>query len=692
MLNLIKKIFGSDNKRELSRIGKLVISINKLEEEISSKSDLELKNEVEVIKANIRSPQELDEHLVRVLAITREISNRKLGLRPFDVQLIGAIAIHEGKIAEMKTGEGKTLVASLAVVLNSIFSSVHLITVNDYLARRDALWMSPIYISLGLKVGILNNDKSYLVKQNVTEEYILSESERNDVYKSDIVYGTNSEFGFDYLRDNMKYSLDEVAQGNHFFAIVDEVDSILIDEARTPLIISGPTDSSMTDYSNINNLAKTLRLEDITKDEKTKQVFILESGIEKIEKSLSLENLYDPANLTTLHTVTQSLRAIHMYEKDKDYVVQEGKIVIIDEFTGRLMPTRRWGEGLHQAVEAKERLNVEEENQTLASITIQNYFRMYDKLSGMTGTADTEALEFDNIYDLKVLVIPTNSPMIREDLNDLIYRTEKEKFNAVVDSIVDFNNKRNPILVGTISVEKSEQLSRELNKKGIEHKVLNAKNHESESEIIADAGKMDAVTIATNMAGRGTDIKLGGNPDYIENNPLSLEKIEKEKNDILDLGGLVVLGTERHESRRIDNQLRGRSGRQGDPGRSQFFVSMEDDLMRLFGSEKISSMMTKFGWKDGEPIEHKMITNSLENAQKKVESRNFEMRKYLLDYDDVQNKQREVVYGIRNKLLKDEEITEMLSEISEEVFLAIENTYDNQQPLNDSDCQSMISS
>ena len=463
MLNLIKKIFGSDNKRELSRIGKLVISINKLEEEISSKSDLELKNEVEVIKANIRSPQELDEHLVRVLAITREISNRKLGLRPFDVQLIGAIAIHEGKIAEMKTGEGKTLVASLAVVLNSIFSSVHLITVNDYLARRDALWMSPIYISLGLKVGILNNDKSYLVKQNVTEEYILSESERNDVYKSDIVYGTNSEFGFDYLRDNMKYSLDEVAQGNHFFAIVDEVDSILIDEARTPLIISGPTDSSMTDYSNINNLAKTLRLEDITKDEKTKQVFILESGIEKIEKSLSLENLYDPANLTTLHTVTQSLRAIHMYEKDKDYVVQEGKIVIIDEFTGRLMPTRRWGEGLHQAVEAKERLNVEEENQTLASITIQNYFRMYDKLSGMTGTADTEALEFDNIYDLKVLVIPTNSPMIREDLNDLIYRTEKEKFNAVVDSIVDFNNKRNPILVGTISVEKSEQLKGTIN-------------------------------------------------------------------------------------------------------------------------------------------------------------------------------------------------------------------------------------
>jgi preprotein translocase subunit SecA len=690
MLNLIKKIFGSDNKRELSRISKFVDAVNKLEDEISIKSDLELRKDIEFMKSETQNPDQLDQYIPKVLAITREISSRKLGLRPFDVQLLGAIALHEGKIAEMKTGEGKTLVASLAVVLNSLFRSVHLITVNDYLARRDALWMSPIYISLGLRVGILNSDKSYLVEQNESHEYDLSVVNRSDAYQADVVYGTNSEFGFDYLRDNMKYSLDEVAQDGHFFAIVDEVDSILIDEARTPLIISGPTDSSMIDYSMINNLARTLKMEDITRDEKTKQVFILESGIEKIEQRLSLENLYDPTNLSTLHSITQALRAIHMYEKDKDYIVQEEKIVIIDEFTGRLMPTRRWGEGLHQAVEAKEKLNVEEENQTLASITIQNYFRMYSKLSGMTGTADTESLEFDNIYNLKVLVIPTNAPMVREDLNDLIYRTEKEKFNAVVDTIVEFNNKKNPILVGTISVEKSEQLSTELSKKGIEHKVLNAKNHEYESEIIADAGRMGAVTIATNMAGRGTDIKLGGNPDYVNDSSVSKDTIEKEKKDILSLGGLIVLGTERHESRRIDNQLRGRSGRQGDPGRSQFFVSMEDDLMRLFGSERISSMMTKFGWKDGEPIEHKMITNSLENAQKKVEGRNFDIRKYLLEYDDVQNKQREVVYGIRNKLLIDEEISEILSNILEEVFLGIENTYDNLQIVEDQ--KSVISS
>ena len=493
----------------------------------------------------------------------------------------------------------------------------------------------------------------------------------------------------------MKYSLDEVAQSGHFFAIVDEVDSILIDEARTPLIISGPTDSSLIDYEKINNIAKSLNLDDLTRDEKTKQVFILDSGIEKIEKSLSLSNLYDPKNLSTVHSITQSLRAIHMYEKDKDYVVQDEKIVIIDEFTGRLMPTRRWGEGLHQAVEAKERLKVEEENQTLASITIQNYFRMYDKLSGMTGTADTEAREFNNIYDLKVLVIPTNVPMIRDDLNDLIYKTEKEKFNAVVESIIDFNLKKNPILVGTISVEKSEQLSKELKKRGIDHKVLNAKNHEYESEIIAQAGRMGSVTIATNMAGRGTDIKLGGNPEYIPDDVGDtnkfLSRITEEKNEILNLGGLIVLGTERHESRRIDNQLRGRSGRQGDPGRSQFFVSMEDDLMRLFGSERISSMMSKFGWQEGEPIEHKMITNSLENAQKKVEARNFEMRKYLLEYDDVQNKQREVVYGIRNKLLKDEEISEILSELSEQVFLDIESSYENLESLSESDCHSILS-
>jgi len=694
MLNIIKKIFGSDNKRELARINKIVIAINNLEESFLNNSDLELKNEIETIKTQVSKSEDLDVYIDRVLAITREVSKRKLGMRPFDVQLVGAIILHEGKIAEMKTGEGKTLVASMSVVLNSLHSSVHLITVNDYLARRDALWMSPIYMSLGLKVGILNNDSSFLVHCDDLENYSLVETKRKDAYSADIVYGTNSEFGFDYLRDNMKYSMEELVQSGHFFAIVDEVDSILIDEARTPLIISGPTESSVINYLQINNLAKSLSQDDITKDEKTKQVFILDSGIEKIEKNLDLSNLYDPSNLSTVSSINQALRALHMYERDKDYVVENEKIVIIDEFTGRLMPTRRWGEGLHQAVEAKENLNVEEENQTLASITIQNYFRMYKKLSGMTGTADTEAREFDNIYDLKVVVIPTNAPMIREDLNDLIYRTEKEKFNAVIESIIDFNNKMNPVLVGTISVEKSEELSRALNKRGVEHKVLNAKNHEYESDIIAEAGRLKAVTIATNMAGRGTDIKLGGNPDYIseENNQgkTSIDIIEREKREILNLGGLVVLGTERHESRRIDNQLRGRSGRQGDPGRSQFFVSMEDDLMRLFGSERISSMMTKFGWKEGEPIEHKMITNSLENAQKKVEGRNFDIRKYLLEYDDVQNKQREVIYGIRNKLLRDEQITETLSLISEQVFLDIEGSYSDSKTLTEDDCRSIV--
>ena len=694
MLNIIKKIFGSDNKRELARINKIVIAINNLEESFLNNSDLELKNEIETIKTQVSKSEDLDVYIDRVLAITREVSKRKLGMRPFDVQLVGAIILHEGKIAEMKTGEGKTLVASMSVVLNSLHSSVHLITVNDYLARRDALWMSPIYMSLGLKVGILNNDSSFLVHCDDLENYSLVETKRKDAYSADIVYGTNSEFGFDYLRDNMKYSMEELVQSGHFFAIVDEVDSILIDEARTPLIISGPTESSVINYLQINNLAKSLSQDDITKDEKTKQVFILDSGIEKIEKNLDLSNLYDPSNLSTVSSINQALRALHMYERDKDYVVENEKIVIIDEFTGRLMPTRRWGEGLHQAVEAKENLNVEEENQTLASITIQNYFRMYKKLSGMTGTADTEAREFDNIYDLKVVVIPTNAPMIREDLNDLIYRTEKEKFNAVIESIIDFNNKMNPVLVGTISVEKSEELSRALKKRGVEHKVLNAKNHEYESDIIAEAGRLKAVTIATNMAGRGTDIKLGGNPDYIseENNQgkTSIDTIEREKGEILNLGGLVVLGTERHESRRIDNQLRGRSGRQGDPGRSQFFVSMEDDLMRLFGSERISSMMTKFGWKEGEPIEHKMITNSLENAQKKVEGRNFDIRKYLLEYDDVQNKQREVIYGIRNKLLRDEQITETLSLISEQVFLDIEGSYPDSKTLTEDDCRSIV--
>ena len=698
MLNIIKKIFGSENEREVLRIKKIVETVNSHEEDFAGKSIDNLRDRIFSLKQEVKNYEDIDSVIPEVMAIGREASKRMLGLRPFDVQILGAIVLHEGKIAEMKTGEGKTLVAAITVVLNSLFQSVHVVTVNDYLARRDALWMSPIYLSLGLTVGVLNNDKSYMViANNEKQEEELIDSLRQEVYKCDVIYGTNSEFGFDYLRDNMKYSIEEVVQTSHSFAIVDEVDSILIDEARTPLIISGPSDSSVIDYKQINDLSKTLVDEDLTKDEKTKQVFILDSGIEKIEKSLGLANLYDPSNLITLHAINQALRAIHMYERDKDYVVQENKIIIIDEFTGRLMPSRRWGEGLHQAVEAKERVDVEEENQTLASISIQNYFRMYNKLAGMTGTADTEALEFKNIYDLQVVVVPTNAPMIREDLNDLIYRTESEKFQAILENIVQFNQSRNPVLVGTISVEKSVEFSVELKKRNIVHQVLNAKNHESESEIIAQAGKLGAVTIATNMAGRGTDIKLGGNIDFILqdknlNKNEILSEIENEKSEILELGGLIVLGTERHESRRIDNQLRGRSGRQGDPGRSQFFVSMEDDLMRLFGSERISSMMTKFGWKDGEPIEHKMITGSLENAQKKVEARNFEMRKYLIEYDDVQNKQREVIYGLRNKLLIDEEVSEILTNILDNVIQNIEVNFDDPDNLSDLDQESIINS
>lgn len=692
-INILKKIFGSDNEREISRIKKIVDEINQLEERYSKEDTSELKKIFLKLKNNESNNQNLDLLIPDVFAIVREISKRKLGLRPYDVQLIGGVVLHEGKIAEMKTGEGKTLVACMPVILNSIKEEgVHLVTVNDYLARRDALWMSPIYMALGLTVGISNNDKSYIVESKDDNEFSLMESKRQEIYQCDIVYGTNSEFGFDYLRDNMKYSFEEVTQRGHSFAIVDEVDSILIDEARTPLIISGPNDRSSIDYKKINKAAKNLTGDDISKDEKTKQVFILDSGVEKIEDLLNLNNLYDPTNLVILHSVNQSLRALHMFERDNDYVVQDDKIIIVDEFTGRLMPSRRWSDGLHQAIEIKENVDVEEENQTLASITIQNYFRMYDRLSGMTGTADTEAVEFQNIYNLKVIVIPTNAPMIRNDVNDLIYRTEKEKFAAILNTISEFNKKGNPILVGTISVEKSERLSNELKKRNIDHKVLNAKNHEYEADIVAQAGRLGSVTIATNMAGRGTDIMLGGNKDFIlkDNTDKSerekiVEQISSEKEKIVNLDGLVVLGSERHESRRIDNQLRGRSGRQGDPGISQFFVSMEDDLMRLFGSERIASMMTKLGWKEGEPMEHKMITGSLENAQKKVEGRNYEVRKHLIEYDDVQSQQREVVYGIRNKLLKEERSSEILDNILENMIQGLNDNLQETKKLSDTD-------
>ena len=668
MLNVIKKIFGSGNEREISRILKIVEKINSLEKNFTNLSLEHLKNQYLQIKTRYEQIGQLDNFIIDVFALTREVSKKTLKLRPFDVQLIGGIVLHEGKIAEMKTGEGKTLVATLPVILNSLDPyPVHVITVNDYLARRDALWMAPIYLSLDLKVGVLNNGISYTVKINSTK-YELVEAERSTVYECDVIYGTNSEFGFDYLRDNMKYSNDEICQSSHSFAIVDEVDSILIDEARTPLIISGPTDSSLIDYKNIYSLCKKINKEDIAIDEKTRQVFINDSGSEKLQKLFNIDNLYDPKNLSLLHSINQSLRAINIYTRDKDYVVQDNKVIIVDEFTGRLMPSRRWSEGLHQAVEAKENVKIEEENQTFASITIQNYFRMYEKLSGMTGTADTEALEFQNIYKLRVVVIPTNLPMMRKDLNDLIYRTEKEKIDAIVSYIKKYNKIGNPVLIGTVSVEKSEQLSRYLSTLEIKHNVLNAKNHESEAEVISKAGEIGAVTIATNMAGRGTDIKLGGatNDDI------------KQREEILKIDGLVVLGSERHESRRIDNQLRGRSGRQGDPGLTQFFVSMEDELMRLFGSERISNMMAKLGWKEGEPIEHKMITNSLENAQKKVESRNFEIRKHLLEYDDVQNKQREIIYKLRNRLLRNSEIDEVLKEIKDDAIYSFQPLLDDE--------------
>ena len=668
MLNVIKKIFGSGNEREISRILKIVEKINSQEENFINLSLEDLKNQYLQLKTRYEEIGQLDNFIIDVFALTREVSNKTLKLRPFDVQLIGGIVLHEGKIAEMKTGEGKTLVATLPVILNALDPyPVHVITVNDYLARRDALWMAPIYLSLDLKVGVLNNGISYTVKINSTK-YELAEAERSSVYECDVIYGTNSEFGFDYLRDNMKYSNDEICQSSHSFAIVDEVDSILIDEARTPLIISGPTDSSLIDYKNIHSLCKKINKDDITIDEKTRQVFINDSGSEKLQKLFNIDNLYDPKNLSLLHSINQSLRAINIYTRDKDYVVQDNKVIIVDEFTGRLMPSRRWSEGLHQAVEAKENVKIEEENQTFASITIQNYFRMYEKLSGMTGTADTEALEFQNIYSLRVVVIPTNLPMIRKDLNDLIYRTEKEKIDAIVLCIKKYNKIGNPVLIGTVSVEKSEHLSRHLSNLGIKHNVLNAKNHESEAEVISKAGKKGAVTIATNMAGRGTDIKLGG----ASNDDIN------QREEILKIDGLVVLGSERHESRRIDNQLRGRSGRQGDPGLTQFFVSMEDELMRLFGSERISNMMAKLGWKEGEPIEHKMITNSLENAQKKVESRNFEIRKHLLEYDDVQNRQREIIYKLRNRLLRNSEIDEVLKEIKDDAIYSFQSLLDNE--------------
>ncbi len=656
MLNIIKKIFGTKNEREIKNYLPIVDRINFLEPEISRLSDTALRDKTGEFKKRIEAGETLDDILPEAFAVTREASKRTLRMRHFDVQLIGGIVLHNGKIAEMKTGEGKTLVATLPVYLNALDGrGVHVVTVNDYLARRDAMWMEPVYNMLGLRVGVIVHG--------------LTDEQRQENYGADITYGTNNEFGFDYLRDNMKYDISQYTQRELNYAIVDEVDSILIDEARTPLIISGPSEESTDKYYKINRIIPSLKLEaDFTLEEKNKSVVLTDDGNSKAEHMLGLGNLYDQSNIEIVHHVLQGLRAHHMYKRDVDYVVKDGEVVIVDEFTGRLMPGRRWSDGLHQAIEAKEGVKIENENQTLATITFQNYFRMYNKLSGMTGTADTEAAEFAKIYNLDVTVVPTHRPMVRKDHQDSIYKNENAKFRAITREIETLHEKGQPVLVGTISIEKSEVLSQMLRKKDIPHSVLNAKYHEREAEIIAQAGRIGAVTIATNMAGRGTDIILGGNPEGLARELIkdkgdpsqeelqtakekAAKKCEEDKNKVLDAGGLFIMGTERHESRRIDNQLRGRSGRQGDPGASRFYLSLGDDLMRIFGSDRLHGIMDRLGMEEDVPIENKMVSKAVENAQKRVEAHNFDIRKHLIDYDDVMNRQRTEIYGFRREIL-----------------------------------------
>ncbi|MGD9974888.1 MAG: preprotein translocase subunit SecA, partial [Desulfatirhabdiaceae bacterium] len=613
-----------------------------LEPAIKAMSDAELRNQTDVFKNRIGKGETLDDLLPEAFAVVREASVRTLGMRHFDVQLIGGMVLHQGKIAEMKTGEGKTLAATLPAYLNALDGKgVHIITVNDYLARRDTKWMGNIYQFLGLSVGCILHG--------------LDDRERKAAYGADITYGTNNEFGFDYLRDNMKFYLESVVQRELNYAIVDEVDSILIDEARTPLIISGPAEKSTSLYYDVNHIIPRLtRDTDYVIDEKARSSTLTEEGVIRAEKLMQIDNLYDPRNIEILHHINQALKAHSLFKRDVDYIVKDGEVIIVDEFTGRLMPGRRYSEGLHQALEAKESVKIENENQTLATITFQNYFRMYNKLAGMTGTADTEAAEFKKIYNLDVTIIPTNQPMIRIDHPDVIYKTKKEKFEAVIDEIRELHQKGQPVLVGTISIDVSESLSNKLSKKGIPHTVLNAKIHEKEAEIVALAGQKGAVTISTNMAGRGTDIVLGPG--------------------VTDLGGLHILGTERHESRRIDNQLRGRSGRQGDPGSSRFYMALEDDLLRIFGGERMSAIMDRMGMEEGEPIEHNLISRAIENAQSKVEGHNFDIRKHLLEYDDVMNQQREVIYRHRREAMVGnnlkQSVEDMIREKSEDIAAA----------------------
>ncbi len=644
----LKKIFGSKNDRELRRLAPLVDRITTLEPEYRALADAQFPQKTAQFKERLDRGESLEELLPEAFAAAREASVRVLNMRPFDVQLIGAIVLHQGKIAEMKTGEGKTLVAVMPAYLNALTGEgVHIVTVNDYLARRDTQWMGGVYRFLGLTVDTIVHG--------------LDENQRRRAYGADITYGTNNEFGFDYLRDNMKFSLQDYVQRGFNYAIVDEVDSILIDEARTPLIISGPTEESTQLYHVLNQVAKQLKREqDFTVDEKARSVLVTEDGVARAEKLTHLDNLYDPRHIEVLHHLNAALKAHNLFKRDVDYIVKEGQVIIVDEFTGRLMPGRRYSDGLHQALEAKEAVRIENENQTLATITFQNYFRMYQKLAGMTGTADTEAEEFKKIYNLEVMVIPTHKKMIRTDYPDVIYKTEPEKFKSVVEEIKDCHAQGQPVLVGTTSIEKSEYLSRQLKREGIKHEVLNAKHHEKEAEIVAKAGQKAMVTIATNMAGRGTDIVLG--------------------EGVVAANGLHILGTERHESRRIDNQLRGRSGRQGDPGTSRFYLSLEDDLLRIFGSDRIKGLMGRLGMDDGQPIEHRMVSNAIEKAQKRVEGHNFEIRKHLLEYDDVMNKQREVIYAQRRQILAGENLAEDLLEMAAELLEDLVQEYTGNLP------------
>ena len=642
---LVRKIFGSKNDRFLKKLRPLVAKINALEPEMQALADEELPQRLAVYREQVQNGEkDLDAVLPEVFALVREASTRVLGMRHYDVQLLGAMALHNGKIAEMKTGEGKTLVATLAVILNSLEGKgVHVVTVNDYLAKRDAEWMGRLYNFLGLSVGVIVAG--------------LSDEQRKEAYGADITYGTNNEFGFDYLRDNMKFYAEQLVQRGHHYAIVDEVDSILIDEARTPLIISGASDESTDLYQKVDEVVRTLEKEKhYTVDEKGKTASLTDEGVLYVEEQLGIENLYDTANITAQHHVLQSLKAHTVFRRDVDYIVKDDQVVIVDEFTGRLMAGRRFSDGLHQALEAKEHVTVAAENQTLASITFQNYFRMYDKLSGMTGTADTEAVEFAQIYGLEVSTIPPNRPMVRKDMPDLIYRTRREKMQAIIQAIKELHATGQPVLVGTISIETSELISQLLKREGVPHSVLNAKHHAQEAEIVAQAGQAGKVTIATNMAGRGTDIKLG--------------------EGVVELGGLHILGTERHESRRIDNQLRGRSGRQGDPGSSRFYLSLEDDLMRLFGSDRLSGLMQKLGMQEGEPIENNMVSRAIENAQKRVEGHHFEIRKTLLDYDNVMNQQRTVIYSLRRDLMQEPDLepilNEYLSDLLDDMYAGLE--------------------